>query len=94
MTRVNLALQENERDQWQIRDKLFVAIRGTEIASETKKGVGRLLSYSGGGTDEGFSYLLSSNLLDNPRSMELLIKTGSEEEGLSEIKLKIPVVNQ
>ncbi len=94
MTRVNLALQENERDQWQIRDKLFVTIRGIEIASETKKGVDQLLSYSGGGTDEGFSYLLSSNLLDKPRSMELLIKTGSEEEGLSEIKLKIPVVNQ
>lgn len=78
---------ENE-NTWENRHKVFSAGYEKKIQSVTKYGTTELWSPGGMGTDEGSEWYYGSNLLDQPKSMNLIIKIGSSKN-VKEITLPI-----
>ncbi|MEK3671789.1 DUF4179 domain-containing protein [Paenibacillus sp. FSL R10-2771] len=80
---------KNESDiTWQNRQNIFEVVYGNEIQSITKYGTVHLGMTLGSGTYEGFERSFGSNLLDQPESLNLILKTGTGKNA-KEINLPI-----
>ena len=73
---------------WQNRQKVFLAAGGGEVQSVTRWGTVKFGLTSGAGTEEGFERRFGSNLLDQPESVNLILKTDTGQEK-KELNLQI-----
>lgn len=81
---------KNESDiTWQNRQNIFEVIYGNEIQSITKYGTVHLGMTLGSGTYEGFERSFGSNLLDQPESLNLILKTGT---GKNAKEINVPIL--
>ncbi|MNH29039.1 hypothetical protein D3C79_892470 [compost metagenome] len=80
MIRIRVALQNAEENQWEVRQKIFEASLRADIVSKTENGTLELPMLSGIGTEDGFEKLFGSNLLDDPQSLVLVLKTKTGQD--------------
>ncbi|WP_342422854.1 DUF4179 domain-containing protein [Paenibacillus sp. FSL E2-0178] len=81
---------KNESDiTWQNRQNIFEAVYGNEIQSITKYGTVHLGMTLGSGTYEGFERRYGSNLLDQPKSLNMIMKTGT---GKNAKEINVPIL--
>lgn len=86
--RTVVKIKNEDENTSENRQKIFSAVYGNKIQSITKYGSSELGPSLGSGTNEGFEWNYSSNLLDQPKSMNMIIKTGSGKN-VKEITLPI-----
>lgn len=86
--RTGVKIKNENENTWENRQKIFSAGYVKKIQSTTKYGSAELWSPGGMGTDNGYEYYYGSNLLDQPKSMNMIIKTGSGKN-VKEITLPI-----
>ncbi len=83
-----IKIKNEDENTWENRHKIFSVPYVKKIQSTTKYGSAELWSPRGMGTDNGYEYYYGSNLLDQPKSMNMIIKTGTGENA-KEITLPI-----
>lgn len=89
MIRTVAKIKKQSENTWNIRQKIFSSVYGKKIQSVTKYGTTELWSPEGMGTEEGFENYYGSNLLDQPKSMNLIMKIGT---GKKVKELNIPLL--
>ncbi|MEK4007271.1 DUF4179 domain-containing protein [Paenibacillus sp. FSL H3-0333] len=89
MIRTIVKIKNESEVTWQNRQKIFGAAYGEKIQSITKYGDTEIGSSLGSGTHEGFVQNFGSNLLDQPESMNMIMKTGT---GKNTREINLPVL--
>ncbi|NQX43996.1 DUF4179 domain-containing protein [Paenibacillus tritici] len=89
MTRVVIGIKNGSENTWPNRQKIFLAVGGDEIQSVTKAGTVSIGLSAAYGNEEGFERRYGSNLLDQPESMNLLLKTG---KGKNAKEITVPIL--
>ncbi len=80
LVRVRMAYLNEGDKAWPVRQEIFEAGMYTEMVSRTHGVPVNLNASTGYGMEGGYERLYSSNMLDNPDSLELIIRTKPGEE--------------
>lgn len=89
MIRTVVKIKNESEVTWENRQKIFGAAYGEKIQSITKYGDSEIGSSLGSGTHEGFVQNFGSNLLDKPKSIHLMMKTGT---GKNTREINLPIL--
>lgn len=89
LIRTMIKIKNEPEITWQNRQEIFVAGYGNEIQSVTKYGTVHLGMTAGSGTYDGFERRYGSNLLDQPKSLNMILKTGT---GKNAKEINVPIL--
>ncbi|WP_151734658.1 DUF4179 domain-containing protein ['Paenibacillus yunnanensis' Narsing Rao et al. 2020] len=88
LVRIRMAFSNEADKAWPVRREIFQAGMYTEMVSTVLGGQVELKSSTGFSTEAGYERLYSSNMLDDPESLELKIRTQpGEEDGVLRFEL-------